>query len=105
MILSLNSNHRIPRGSASGIGDSIFVKKNDHIHKSHNKSLLLYYFELPIKYRRDVLSDDVSGTFRSVYLGIEERYEVHFLEIGMGIKHICGFNMSQHAPRKRQCLI
>lgn len=102
MISSLNSNHRIPRGYASGIGDSIFVKMSDHIHKSHNKSLLLYHFEHPIKYRGDVLSDDVSGTFRSVYLGIEERYKVHFLEIVMGIKHICGFNISQYSPRKRQ---
>ena len=102
MISSLNSNHRIPRGSASGIGDSIFLKKSDHIHKSLNRSLLLYIFEHPINYRRDVLSDDVSGTFRSVNLGIVERYEVHFLEIGMGIKNICGFNLSQHTPRKRQ---
>ena len=73
LILSLNSNHRIPRGSASGIGDSIFVKKSDHIHKNHNKSLLLCRFEHLIRYRREVLRDDVSGTFRSVYLGIEER--------------------------------
>lgn len=102
MISSLNSNHRIRRGYASGIGDSIFVKKSDYIHKSHNKSLLIYHFKCLIKYRRDVLSDDVSGTFRSVYLGIEDRYKAIFLEIGMGIKHICGLNIFPHPPRKRQ---
>ena len=61
---------------------------SDHIHKSHNKSLLLYHFVCPIKYRRDVLSDSVSDTFGKVCLGIEERYEIHFLEIGLDGDHV-----------------
>lgn len=56
---------------------------SEHIHKSHNKSLLLYHFVCPIKYRRKVLSAEVSSTFKDVCLKIEERYEIHFLEIGL----------------------
>ncbi|MGL1888806.1 MAG: transposase, partial [Reichenbachiella sp.] len=54
---------------------------SDHIHKSHNKSLLLYHFVCPIKYRRKVLSAEVSVTFKEICLGIEDRYEMCFLEI------------------------
>ncbi len=60
---------------------------SNHIHKSHNKSLLLYHFVCPIKYRRNVLDDLVSETFRWICLGIEERYEIHFLEIGLDGDH------------------
>ena len=55
---------------------------SDHIFKSHNKSLLLHHLVCPIKYRRKVLTDDVSKTFREVCLEISGRYEIHFLEIG-----------------------
>ncbi|MGL1886568.1 MAG: IS200/IS605 family transposase [Reichenbachiella sp.] len=58
---------------------------SDHIHKSHNKSLLLYH--CPIKYRRKVLSAEVSVTFKEICLGIEERYEICFLEIGLDDDH------------------
>ncbi|WP_289040562.1 IS200/IS605 family transposase [uncultured Zobellia sp.] len=61
---------------------------SEHIHKSHNKSLLLYHFVSPIKYRRKVLDDSVSATFREICLGIEERYEIHFLEIGLDGDHV-----------------
>ena len=61
---------------------------SEHIHKSHNKSLLLYHFVCPIKYRRKVLSDEVCVTFKEICLGIEERYEIHFLEIGLDGDHV-----------------
>ena len=61
---------------------------SEHIHKSHNKSLLLYHFVCPIKYRRKVLSEEVSLTFKEICLKIEERYEVHFLEIGLDSDHV-----------------
>ena len=61
---------------------------SDHIHKSHNKSLLLYHFVCPIKYRRKVLSEEVSTTFREICLEIEERYEIHFVEIGLDGDHV-----------------
>ena len=60
---------------------------SDHIYKSHNKSLLMYHFVCPIKYRRSVLTEEVSQTFREVCLEIEKRYEIKFLEIGLDENH------------------
>ena len=75
---------------------------SNHIHKSHNKSLLLYHFVCPIKYRRKVLSDEVSTTFREICLGIEERYEIHFVEIGIDGDHVHFLIQSipMNAPKK-----
>ena len=61
---------------------------SEHIHKSHNKSLLLYHFVCPIKYRRSVLTNTVSKTFKEVCQKIEERYEIFFLEIGLDDNHV-----------------
>ena len=55
---------------------------SEHIHKSHNKSLLLYHLVCPIKYRRSVLTDEVSITLQKICLEISSRYEIHFVEIG-----------------------
>lgn len=65
-----------------------FVAMSEHIHKSHNKSLLLYHFVCPIKYRRKALTNEVSSTLREICLKIEERYEIHFLEIGIDGNHV-----------------
>ena len=75
---------------------------SDHIHKSHNKSFLLYHFVCPVKYRRKVLSEEVSVTFKEICLGIEERYEVHFLEIGLDEDHVHFLIQSvpNNAPQK-----
>jgi putative transposase len=75
---------------------------SEHIHKSHNKSLLLYHFVCPIKYRRKVLSAEVSSTFKDVCLQIEERYEIHFLEIGLDRNHVHFLIQSvpMNAPKK-----
>ena len=61
---------------------------SEHIHKSHNKSLLLYHFVCPIKYRRSVLNETVSKTFKEVCQKIEERYEMIFLEVGLDENHV-----------------
>lgn len=60
---------------------------SEHIHKRHNKSLLRYHFVCPIKYRRSVLTESVSLTFRDICLEIEKRYEIRFLEIGLDENH------------------
>jgi REP element-mobilizing transposase RayT len=75
---------------------------SEHIHKSHNKSLLLYHFVCPIKYRRNVLSDDVSVTFKKICLEIEERYDFHFLEIGLDgdYVHFLGQSVPMLSPKK-----
>ncbi len=75
---------------------------SEHIHKSYNKSLLLYHFVCPIKYRRNVLSEEVSATFKQICLGIEERYDIHFLEIGLDGDHVHFLIQSvpMNAPKK-----
>ena len=61
---------------------------SNHILKSHNKSLLMYHFVCPIKYRRMVLNIEVSSTLKSVCLEIELRYDIQFLEIGLDGNHV-----------------
>ena len=75
---------------------------SEHIHKSHIKSLLLYHFVCPIKYRRSILSESVSKTFKEICLGIEERYEIHFLEIGFDgdFVHFLVQSVPMNAPKK-----
>jgi len=65
---------------------------SEHIHKSHNKSLLLYHLVCPIKYRRKVLTTEISQTLRNICLEISARYEIHFLEIGFDEDHIHFFD-------------
>ena len=58
-----------------------------HIPKSHNKTCLLYHIVCPIKYRREVLTDGVEKTLTETCLGIQQRYEIHFIEIGTDGDH------------------
>ena len=59
-----------------------------HILKSHNKSLLLYHFVCPAKYRRDVFTEGVEVTLKKTCAGISERYEINFVEIGSDEDHV-----------------
>lgn len=61
---------------------------SDHIHKRHNKSLLLYHLVCPIKYRRSILSDIVEVSLVEVCINIEKRFEIKFLEIGSDENHV-----------------
>ena len=61
---------------------------SEHIHKNHNKSLLLYHLVCPIKYRRSVLSSSVECSLIDVCKNIESRYEIHFVEIGVDENHV-----------------
>lgn len=61
---------------------------SEHIFKRHNKSLLLYHLVCPIKYRRNVLSEDVEMSLVEVCKNISERYEIHFVEIGADENHV-----------------
>ncbi len=75
---------------------------SEHIHKGHNKSLLLYHFVCPIKYRRNVLDEGISDTLKHICLGIEERYDIHFLEIGLDGDHVHFLiqRVPSNAPKK-----
>ncbi len=55
---------------------------SEHIHKRHNKNLLLYHLVCPIKYRRSVLSEVVENSLVEVCKNIASRFEIHFIEIG-----------------------
>ena len=59
-----------------------------HIKKSHNKSLLLYHIVCPVKYRREVFSKEVERTLSETCRGINERYEINFIEIGSDEDHV-----------------
>ena len=48
----------------------------------------MYHFVTPSKYRRKVFSDKVEITLKEVCKGIEERYEIHFIEIGSDEDHV-----------------
>jgi len=61
---------------------------SEHIHKRHNKNLLLYHIVCPAKYRRKVFTEAVSQSLKEVCVGIGERYEIHFVEIGVDEDHV-----------------
>lgn len=57
--------------------------ENEHIYKSHNKTVLLYHLVFPAKYRRKVFNKIVSEKLKEICKGIEVGYEIKFVEIGM----------------------
>ena len=59
-----------------------------HILKSHNKSFLLYHLVCPVKYRRKALTETVEQTLKETCIGIGDRHEVHFVEIGVDEDHV-----------------
>ena len=61
---------------------------SQYINKSHNVTALLYHLVFPAKYRRAVFDDDVDDVLKEVCLGIEQRYEIKFLEIGTDKDHV-----------------
>ena len=60
------------------------------IKKSHNVSQLLYHLVCPAKYRRLVFKEVVSldQVIKDIYLEIEKRYDIHFVEIGTDQDHV-----------------
>ena len=58
------------------------------IRKSHNVSLLMYHVVYVAKYRRLVISEEVDLVLREVCVGISQRYEIRFLEIGADGDHM-----------------
>ena len=51
-------------------------------------SVLMYHLVFPAKYRRKVLTERVKRILKAVCLGIEKRYQIRFLEIGMEEDHV-----------------
>ena len=61
---------------------------SEHILKSHNKTLLLYHFVFPLKYRRKAISKPVGESLKEICIEISYRYELQFIEIGYESDHI-----------------
>jgi len=61
---------------------------SDYIRKSHNVTVLLYHMVFPAKYRRVVFDEKVDIVLKEACLGIEDRYQVKFLEIGTDKNHV-----------------
>ena len=49
---------------------------------------MLYHFVCPAKYRRVVFSEAVEKSLKEICIGISERYEVYFIEIGTDKDHV-----------------
>jgi REP element-mobilizing transposase RayT len=62
--------------------------KDEHIYKSHNKTLLLYHLVFPAKYRKKVFDDKIDQKLRDVCIEITEKYEIIFVEIGNDLDHV-----------------
>jgi REP element-mobilizing transposase RayT len=61
---------------------------SEHILKSHNKTLLLYHFVFPLKYRRKAISKPVGESLKEICIEISYRYELQFIEIGYESDHV-----------------
>ena len=61
---------------------------DEHIYKSHNKTLLLYHLVFPAKYRKKVFDENIDKKLRDVCIEISERYEIIFIEIGNDENHV-----------------
>ena len=61
---------------------------SEHVLKSHNKTLLLYHLVFPAKYRRKVYSKEFEESLKNICIGISERYEINFVEIGVDDDHV-----------------
>jgi REP element-mobilizing transposase RayT len=60
----------------------------EHITKRHNKTLLLYHIVCPLKYRRDVITNEIGESLKEICIQISERYEINFIEIGYEPDHV-----------------
>ena len=50
--------------------------------------MLLYHIVLPVRYRRKVFNEEIENTLKEVCIGISQRYEINFIEIGSDEDHI-----------------
>ena len=61
---------------------------SEHIIKRHNKTVLLYHVVCPVKYRRDVFTEEVEKTLKEVCLEISRRFEISYVEVGSDEDHV-----------------
>ena len=56
--------------------------------KPHNVTELVYHLVCPIKFRRKIFTKENEPTITEICLELAQRYELHFLEIGIDRDHI-----------------
>ena len=70
----------------------------EYIDRKHKVTVLLYQIVCPAKYRRTVFSKKAEDALRDVWIEIEKRYEIKFLEIGTDEDHV--YFLVQSVPTK-----
>ena len=61
---------------------------SEAIVKSHNQNLLLYHLVCPARLRAKIFSPAVEESLKEVCVGISERYEIRYVEIGSDVDHV-----------------
>ena len=59
-----------------------------YINKSHNRSVLLYHYVCPAKYRRVIFNSKVDDILAHTCEEIAKRYEINVLELGTDGDHV-----------------
>jgi REP element-mobilizing transposase RayT len=60
----------------------------EHIHKRHNKTLLLYHIVYSLKYRKGIITKEIGDSLKEICVEISERYEIQFIEVGYKSNHV-----------------
>ena len=64
------------------------MKEDNHIIKQHNKTLLLYHIVFPVKYRKEIINENIEKDIKNICEKIGIVYEINFIEIGLDLNHI-----------------
>jgi putative transposase len=61
---------------------------SEYIHSSHQVTVFLCHLVFLAKYQRAVYDKQIDAVLRDVYLEIEKRHEIKFVEIGVDRGHV-----------------
>ena len=59
-----------------------------YIHKRHNVNMMLYHIVCPTKFRKVVVDSKVDQILKETCIQIQNRYDIHFVEIGTDKDHV-----------------
>lgn len=61
---------------------------SEYIRRSQDVTVVMYHLVFPAKYRRVVFDEQVDAVLKEICLGVAERYQGKFLEIGTDKDHV-----------------
>ena len=64
------------------------MEESSYIYKGHNVTELIYHLVTPAKYRKGTFNQELDEYLCTIYNGIEDHYEIRFLEIGTDNDHV-----------------